>query len=457
MILLRVKKQMKLKLMEVNKKTTIHDSSNLNNRDLQMWKEGDIIGDRFTVCGIREGGFATVYLCYDPKQRFATAVKVLKKELLDRHEICEGFRNEALTWVNLGSHQNIVQAYYVMAIDHVFHIFLEFVPGLPYLEPTLSDWIHKRGLTLIESLRIAIQICQGMLHARKEMAKLGIEFVHQDLKPSNILISSSGEAKVSDFGLVRHMIPSDTMTLRGPEGRAMPLVGEDQRGGTPLYMAPEQFHSDSRIDARTDIYSFGCVLYEMITGEFAKGNPDPMSIVAFHRENREPASSRLLDYAPKELADAVALCLGNSPNVRPTDFEEVRELLNAARFGIPGYRTQEGTIANNPTLNDMLLKGISLLHLGRFVDSIKCFNEIVSEKADFSVAWYYKAMCEYQGMVLDQACTSAENALRLGLPDTHMRKSAEQILNVGAEFFSRSVSRDSDDIINDLAGLLPDD
>ena len=207
-----------------------------------------IVSSRFLLYSLLgEGGFGQVFLAFDREIGDVCALKVIRDELgADRHHR-EAFTKEALTWLHFGNHPNIVSAKAVDVFNGRLVIALEFIPpddsGVSSLEKVLT-----RGRIGHEQvLKWAVEICWGMSFAYSR----GL-IAHRDLKPANLLIDQHGRVKISDFGLASHV-----STESGERGVV---------SGTPLYMPPEQFISSSLCDERSDIYSFGIILFQLATG-----------------------------------------------------------------------------------------------------------------------------------------------------------------------------------------------
>lgn len=160
------------------------------------WQIGDRIQNRWEVHKIMRGGMGVVYVVYDHEWHRPQALKTFQDEIFARDPtIAERFTQEALTWINLGLHQNVVQTEVVQAIDGKPYLFLEYVSG-----GDLNDWIGTPRLMedLPQVLRFAIQFCDGMSHALSKGIK-----AHRDVKPQNCLITHDLTLKVTDFGLAK--------------------------------------------------------------------------------------------------------------------------------------------------------------------------------------------------------------------------------------------------------------
>jgi eukaryotic-like serine/threonine-protein kinase len=213
-----------------------------------------IVGERYTLLEVLGGGgMARVYLAHDNVLGRDVALKVLREQYADDTDFVERFRREAKNAASL-NHPTIVQVYdqgHTEDGDH--YIAMECVPG-----HTLAERIKRRGpLDPSEVAGIASQVADALAVAHQR----GI--VHRDIKPQNVLLTASGEAKVSDFGIAR-AASARTMT------EANVLLG------TAAYMSPEQVRGE-RVGPQSDLYSLGIVLYEMLTGELPYTAEDPIA------------------------------------------------------------------------------------------------------------------------------------------------------------------------------------
>ena len=209
---------------------------------------GTVIVDRYEIQGVLgQGGAGTVFQVVDlTLDREVCALKLLQPELSQDESTLGRFRNEVILARKLG-HKNIARTYdFGSAGNGYFYITMEFLPS-----GNLSDLIRgekSTGLDLRARLSILKEIAEGIAYAHE----MGI--IHRDLKPENILLSKEGHIKISDFGLARSLFEDKGLTRTG------------ETVGTPCYMAPEQFRGE-KIDGRADIYAFGILAFEMLSGE----------------------------------------------------------------------------------------------------------------------------------------------------------------------------------------------
>jgi eukaryotic-like serine/threonine-protein kinase len=273
---------------------------------------GTLIDSRYSVLDILgEGGMARVYLAHDDVLDRNVALKVLREQYAGDDEFVERFRREAKNAAAL-NHPSIVQVYdQGRAEEGTYYMAMECVPG-----GTLKELIKQGGsLEPREAAGIASRVAQALdvAHAR------GI--VHRDIKPQNVLLSASGEAKVTDFGIAR-AASSKTITETN-------LVF-----GTSAYMSPEQVRGD-RASPASDLYSLGVVLYEMLTGEQPYRADDPIATAMMHVDEppRHPRDAN--PAVPKELDALVVKLLAKRPEDRYTSAAALAEDLRRASEGLP--------------------------------------------------------------------------------------------------------------------------
>ncbi|MBQ4120158.1 MAG: Stk1 family PASTA domain-containing Ser/Thr kinase [Clostridia bacterium] len=212
------------------------------------------------------GGMAVVYKAFDNLENRFVAIKILKEEFLSNQEFLRRFKNESKAIAML-SHPNIVSVYDVSFGDLIQYIVMEYIEGI-----TLKEFIEREGsLRWKDAVHFAIQILKGLQHAHDR----GI--VHRDVKPQNIMVLSDGTIKVTDFGIAR-FARSDQRTIT------------DKAIGSVHYISPEQARGE-KTDERTDIYSVGVMLYEMLTGKlpFQAESAVSVAIMQLQREPQLPS------------------------------------------------------------------------------------------------------------------------------------------------------------------------
>lgn len=263
-----------------------------------------VLADRYTIeRELGAGATASVYLTTDHKHERQVAVKVLRPEIsaaLGRNR----FVREIEIVGNL-THPNILPLYDSGVVEDLCYFIMPNTGG-----DTLRDRLDREGqLPIDEAIRIACEVADGLAHAHDQ----GV--IHRDIKPENLLLEA-GHAVIADFGLA----------LALDSARDERLTSSGLTVGTPLYISPEQASGDRKIDGRTDIYSLGCVLYEMLAGHPPFNSPTTQGIIAQHML-ASPPSLRLMRGTVSELLESVCfLALAKSPADR---FGDARELMEA--------------------------------------------------------------------------------------------------------------------------------
>ena len=290
--------------------------------------EGSVLtGRRFGLYHMQErigaGGMGEVYRARDTKLGRDVAIKILPRAFTNNPERLARFEREARLLAAL-NHPNIGAIYGLEEADGVRGLVLELVPG-----ETLAARLHRGPILLTETLTIARQITDALDTAHER----GI--VHRDLKPANIKITPDGTVKVLDFGVAKFVVRGpDDGGVRLQSDLPPPILTSDgtEAGrilGTTAYMSPEQTRGES-VDKRADIWAFGCVLYEMLTGRAAFGSDTTSDTIAAILQN-EPEWSALPAAIPSSLRRLLQHCVQKDPRRRLRDIGDARlELDHAA-------------------------------------------------------------------------------------------------------------------------------
>ena len=351
----------------------------------------EVFGDEFYVCDMLEGGMGHVYIGYCMRTGRYQAAKTFKDLCFQNpdgtidKEIVQRFTRESVAWLSLGEHPNIVRADTLFEFQGKPYLFLELVAGHEGHGPTLKDWLAETKENIPLMLDYAIQCCEGMAYAAE---KAGI--VHRDLKPSNILVAEGGIAKITDFGLVKILTEpggkqperaSGTYSL----GRLAGLTLAGSTFGTPYYMPPEQWAAPERVDQRSDIYSFGAVMYAMLTGRPPFIIPDNLSsahpglqeeyLKDAHTSKEPEAIGGLNKKVDPELCRIVRQCLQKMPDDRPRSFRELKELLAECYKKLTG----RSFCMPEPTVSywDIVIAGKKKLESGSFEEAIPYFENVL--------------------------------------------------------------------------------
>ena len=262
-----------------------------------MVKDGIVLGKRYAVLSkIGAGGMADVYKGRDQMLNRYVAIKVLKKQYKEDENFVRKFRSEAQAAAGL-IHPNIVNVYDVGEDRGLNYMVMELVEGI-----TLKEYIERKGrLSHKETISIAIQMCSGIGAAHAS----GI--IHRDIKPQNIIISKDGKVKVTDFGIAK-AITSNTVSTN-----AM---------GSVHYTSPEQARGGFS-DQRSDIYSIGITLFEMVTGQVPFDGETTVEVAMKHLQQEITPPSELVPDIPYSLEQIIKKCTEKSPDRRYQDIGDL--------------------------------------------------------------------------------------------------------------------------------------
>jgi predicted Ser/Thr protein kinase len=256
---------------------------------------------------VGQGGMATVYRARDTRNDADVAIKVLSPTISDDRRFVRRFRREAGLLVRL-KHPNIVHVLDYGESNGLAYLVMPFVDG-----DTLNDRINKGRLSVQETGRWVGELTSALEFAHEK----GV--IHRDVKPSNVLIDSSGKAMLTDFGLARFIEGSNTLT-----GSMMM--------GTPAYVSPEQGRGQ-KLDGRADQYSLGVILYQMATGRLPFEGDSPMSTVLMHIQEAVPRPSRFNRNLPLGIERVIIKCLAKDPANRFESMKALNEAYQAALRG----------------------------------------------------------------------------------------------------------------------------
>jgi tetratricopeptide (TPR) repeat protein len=374
------------------------DGADVQSDISEFYKVGDKIGDRYEVSAIHHGAMGVVYGCFDHETKLPRALKTVRSRHLHDNQVLSLFENEAAVWISLEKHPYIVRAYLVERFNKLPYVITEYVRGPEGMEGDLRGWLGHPRLTLPVAAAMALQIAQGMQHAVRKVPNL----VHRDLKPGNILVNGDGKAMVTDFGLVD---------------------SEQSGAGTPAYMSPEQWREDV-LDARSDIYAYGCILFEMFTGHRLFPALTERDWQSAHIERSPATLTSLVPELPGEIDQYVRRCLEKHVGGRPQNWDEVVMFfaswyhrltgkavvfdfssleLNAAELLTASY-----SLGNLKRWDEMLLacdrslaidqnnaavwsnKGFALSYLKRYVEAIQACDRAIKIDQNFVAAWLIK-------------------------------------------------------------------
>ena len=264
-----------------------------------MLSKGQKINDRYEIIKtIGEGGMANVYLAHDTILDRKVAIKVLRGDLSNDEKFIRRFKREALSVSNL-SHPNIVEVYDVGEEDGNYYIVMEYIEG-----KTLKQLLQKRGaLTLTEVIDIMSQLTDGLAHAHEAY------IIHRDIKPQNIMIEDNGRIKITDFGIA--------MALNSTQ-----LTQTNSVMGSVHYLPPEQANGKGAT-VKSDIYSLGILMYELLTGSVPFKGDTAVEIALKHMKEKVPSVRKQNPTIPQSVENIILKATAKNPKNR---YDSVREM-----------------------------------------------------------------------------------------------------------------------------------
>jgi len=281
---------------------------------------------------IGSGGMGEVFRAFDTKLNRQVAIKVLLPDLMANSEKRQRFLREAHTSAAV-SHPYVASIYEVGEIDGAIFIVMEFVEGR-----TLRAQLRKQAMEIPDALNLATEIVEGLAHAHEARV------IHRDLKPENIMVRPDGHPKILDFGVAKLLEGGGVLLSAGTSGESL-HTGEGRIVGTVAYMSPEQARAKD-VDERSDIFSFGILLYEMITGRAPFGGSEAIdTLSAILMKDPAPAVEINPD-VPDELQQILIRCLKKKPEDRYQRMADLLADLKVARLALQEQALKEKTTAD---------------------------------------------------------------------------------------------------------------
>lgn len=257
---------------------------------------------------IGEGGMSVVYKAKDKLLNRFVAIKILKPQFINDHKFIDSFRRESQAAASM-SHPNIVNIYDVGREGNIHYIVMELIEGR-----TLSDYIKAQGaMSYPKVIALSKQIAAALAFAHKN------HIIHRDVKPHNVMITPNGTAKITDFGIAKAV------------NAATIVDNTDGIIGSVHYFSPEQARG-GYVDEKSDIYSLGIVMYEMLTGRVPFDGDNPVNIALMHINGEMVPPSRLVAGVPPALEHIIMKCTDKYPVNRYASAEELIEALNNLEF-----------------------------------------------------------------------------------------------------------------------------
>ncbi|MBI3373436.1 MAG: tetratricopeptide repeat protein [Betaproteobacteria bacterium] len=330
----------------------------------EFYRLGEKIGGRYEVSAIHHGELGVVYGCFDHRTKLPRALKTVRARHAGDKQVLSLFESEATVWISLEKHPYIVRAYLVERFKSLPYVITEYVRGPQGMEGDLRGWLGHPRLTLPVAVAMALQIAQGMQHAVRKVPNL----VHRDLKPANILVSGDAKAMVTDFGLV-HSAQSDA--------------------GTPAYMSPEQWRADA-LDARSDIYAYGCILFEMFTAHRLFPALTERDWQSAHLASPPAALTSIVPELAGEIDGFVRRCLGKDPAARPRSWDEIVAFFADWYHRLTGKAVVLDFSSLARDANEWVAASYSLSNLKRYEEAINSCDRALAIDQNSAAAWTNK-------------------------------------------------------------------
>lgn len=371
-------------------------------------KKGDTIVGEFLIQNVFGGegksGMGVVYLVTSRKFDRPFVLKTFQK---DNNNSIERFRSEAEVWVATGIHPNIVQALFVDEINEKLFIGAEYIAPDEYGRNTITDYLKQGGTSNQNIIKWTAQFCYGMNQAISKGMK-----VHRDVKPDNLMVDANGNLKITDFGLSK--FNSEFKTLNASidqkekggflnkfkelfgnpkiEVKNIGLTNEGSFLGTILYASPEQIMNSSSVDFRSDIYSFGIVLYQLISlGSFPYslvGKTTIETLALMHLQ--EPIVK-----INHPLASIAYKCLSRNINLRYQTFQELlndlKPIADSLKIRLPNNKTEV-----DASLRELYIQSFTYRSLGDLNKAKELITKYITQDKNDSSAWSLKGRIEYE-------------------------------------------------------------
>lgn len=305
---------------------------------------GETIGNRYEITELLgQGGMSAVYKANDPNLRRVVAVKLIHSHLSNDSEFVRRFEEEAAAVASL-RHPNIIQVFDFDHDEEDYYIVFEFIPG-ESLQSHLARLNNAdRKMPFKQVVDSAANISEALNYAH------GRGMVHRDIKPANVMLNVMGQAILMDFGVVK-IVGGDTHTATGAVL------------GTARYMSPEQIRGE-KVDARTDIYSMGVMLFEMLSGEPPFQADSALTLMMMHVNDPVPDVRKIRSDVPEDLATIIERAMAKNPNERFQSGEQLAKALRSARLeatsGPIAAAAAVGTASQMQTVADMEVPAVPI-------------------------------------------------------------------------------------------------
>lgn len=397
---------------------------------MQQYKPGDRIGGEYTVLkvfgGDKQSGMGVVYLVQNREIPKPVVLKTFQQTL--SADAKRQFLSEAHAWISAGAHINIVQAFWVREIAGQMFVAAEYVEPDEDGRNNLTHYLNTSPLLPEVALMWAAQFCYGMDYARSR----GV-LAHRDIKPDNLMIDRAATLKVTDFGLAKSIEIDETPKKQGwwpfAKKQEVRTVSQTKTGsamGTLPYMAPEQFVDAKSTDHRADIYSFGVILYQMVTGNGYpyRIKPNPPDIGAeFYRAHTSQKPITI----ESPLMPIISRCLEKRPEHRYASYDALLADIGAVAKKLQIKLPRVVHVSKED--EELYAQAQSYVALGDKDRALKAINEYVSKYGENECGWTEKGRIHFERGEYQAGLEATRHSLDLNPYNTHAWNNFGILLN----------------------------
>jgi tetratricopeptide (TPR) repeat protein len=375
----------------------------------QEYVPGQILGGKYSVRAVHKGGMGLVYIVDSLSslrsgRSLVLALKTFQDRFLWNEEALARFEREAMRWTGLDVHPHIVTALLVERVEGRPYIWLEYVDG-----ESLADRMNRGPVSPGDAIGLALQFVRGMRHAYEKHGLL-----HRDIKPANCMLTHDGVLKITDFGLSKFRAELVAQVGGATPSSGFPSVpGSTEPGvlvGTPAYVPPEVILDSANVDTRGDIYSFGVMLHEMLTGRPLFRGP---SVLQQHLSARPVGPSHINEAVPPDLDDIVLKCLEKDPEQRFADFAGVEVALKPVAIRLLGKLPALPPSSAIGASGKLFLRAFTFMEFGKNAEAVGAWRDLMVLSPHEPEAHNNMGLSLACLGHLEEACTSARRAIEL--------------------------------------------
>jgi serine/threonine protein kinase len=368
------------------------------------YESGQVLGGKYLIRAVYKGGMGLVYIVdsltsLQEGKSLILALKTYQNHFLWDEEAIRRFEREATQWIDLDPHPHIVLAFLVERIEGRPYLWLEYIDG-----ESLADRLARIRPGTAEAINLAIQFTRGIRHAYE---KHGL--IHRDIKPANCLITHEGVLKIADFGLSKFRAEALARVDSSP-AQTPSSTQAGVRVGTPAYMPPEAIRNPSKADIRGDIYSFGVMFHEMLTGRPLFQGPD---VLIQQLDICPAAPSALNPDVPRELDEIALKCLEKDPGRRFASFADLEAALEQVGRLFDGAIPKSLKSASIQPWGRQFMKAFTLMEFGKYEEAVGVFRDVLASAPAEAEAHNNLGLCLAQLGRLEEACACVKRAVEL--------------------------------------------